>query len=164
MTAMAAAIVCAVTFAVRIPLPFASSGYLNIGDAPIYIASFMMGGPAGAMAGAIGSALADVLSGYAVYAAPTFVIKWLMGFICGKLTYRKSFKRFLSGSIIAGAVMVAGYAVFEGFFFNLNQALAAIPFNAVQWAGGVAAAAALYPAVNGLYGGDKNRDKNKDEV
>ena len=147
-TAVMAAIIFVVTYIIRIPLPFASGGYLNIGDAPIYIGAFLLGGPAGAIAAALGSALADIVAGYVFYAIPTAIIKGLMGLVAGAmLVHNKSLYRFLFASIIGGAIMVVGYAVFEAFFFNTNQAIAAIPFNAIQWGGGVVVAVALYPAV-----------------
>jgi uncharacterized membrane protein len=163
------AIVFVVTYIIRIPLPFASGGYLNIGDTSIYMVAYLLGGPAGAIAGAIGSAMSDLAAGYALYAAPTAVIKGLMGFVCGALMNkgfsagyggrdsktdapkegapRGGMKRFILASVIGGAIMVGGYAIFEMFFFNINQALAAVPFNCIQWIGGVAAAIALFPAV-----------------
>jgi uncharacterized membrane protein len=63
------------------------------------------------------------------------------------LSKRGGLKRFVLASILGGAIMVVGYAVFEALFFNLNQALAFVPFNCMQWAAGVAAATALFPAV-----------------
>jgi len=146
-TALMAAVIFVVTFVVRIPLPFASGGYLNIGDAPIYVTACLLGGPAGAAAAAIGSALSDLMAGYAAYVLPTAVIKGLMGFVCGKLMQHKGFPRFAVAAVIGGAIMVGGYAAFETVLFNVNQALAAIPFNCVQWAGGVIVALVLYPAV-----------------
>lgn len=148
MTAVMAAIIFVITYLIRIPLPFASGGYLNIGDAPIYIGAYLLGGPAGAIAAALGSALADLAAGYVFYAVPTAIIKGLMGLVAGlMLAGNKSIYRFLIASIVGGAIMVAGYAIFEMFFFNLNQAIATIPFNAIQWGGGVVVAVALYPAV-----------------
>jgi uncharacterized membrane protein len=169
-TALMAAIVFVVTYLIRIPLPFASGGYLNIGDTPIYLAAYLLGGPAGAIAGGLGSALSDITAGYVFYAVPTAVIKGTMGFVCGVLmngggpdrgrgggipgagpadggpVKRGGLKRFILASVLGGAIMVGGYALFEAFFFNVNQALAAIPFNCIQWAGGVLAATALFPA------------------
>jgi uncharacterized membrane protein len=151
-TALMAAIIFVVTYLIRIPLPIASGGYLNIGDAPIYIGAYLLGGPAGALAAAIGSALSDLAAGYVFYAIPTAVIKGLMGLICGTILARnKSLRRYVIAAILGGAVMVAGYAIFETFFFNLNQAIVALPFNAIQWAGGVIVATALYPAINRIY-------------
>jgi uncharacterized membrane protein len=173
-TALMAAIIFVVTYIIRIPLPFASGGYLNIGDAPLYITAYLLGGPAGAVAGAIGAAMSDLAAGYVFYAAPTAVIKGVMGLVCGALmkrgvrgsrgsddvlaarggeplgASRSGLARFVLASVIGGAIMVGGYALFEAFFFNVNQALAGAPFNCVQWAGGVAAAAALYPAARAV--------------
>ncbi|MDR3364041.1 MAG: ECF transporter S component [Clostridiales Family XIII bacterium] len=146
-TALMAAVIFVVTYIIRIPLPFASGGYLNIGDAPIYVAAALLGGPAGAVAAAIGSALSDLSAGYVVYVLPTAVVKGLMGLVCGSLMRRAGFRRFVIASAIGGAIMVGGYAAFESVLFNTNQAIASIPFNAIQWVAGVAVAAALYPAV-----------------
>jgi uncharacterized membrane protein len=171
-TALMAAIIFVVTYIVRIPMPIASGGYLNIGDTPLYIAAYLLGGPAGAVAGALGSALSDLAAGYVIYAAPTAIIKGTMGFTCGVImnqtrqngtrqkgelpvsqreqSRRGGLKRFILASILGGAIMVGGYALFETLFFNLNQAIVTVPFNCVQWAGGVAAAAALFPAVRAV--------------
>ncbi|MDR1043361.1 MAG: ECF transporter S component [Clostridiales Family XIII bacterium] len=204
-TALMAAIIFVVTYLVRIPMPIASGGYLNIGDTPLYIAAYLLGGPAGAVAGAIGSAMSDLSAGYVIYALPTAIIKGTMGFVCGTIMARTrqkgevhlpmqeqsgnnggadaeqkgtdhvygqehgrdnggadakpadsiaakrgGLKRFILASILGGAIMVGGYAIFETLFFNLNQALVTIPLNCVQWAGGVAAATALYPAARAV--------------
>jgi len=82
-----------------------------------------------------------------VYIIPTAIVKGLMGLVCGKLMERAGLPRFLIASAIGGAIMVAGYAAFEILLFNVNQALASLPFNGVQWVCGVAAAIAFYPAV-----------------
>jgi uncharacterized membrane protein len=141
-----AAVIFVVTYVLPIPLP-SSGGYLNIGDAPLYLAAYLLGGPAGAVAGAIGASMSDLALGYVAYVVPTAVIKGAMGLICGKLMRTGDMKRFALAAILGGAVMVCGYAAFETLFFNANQALASVPFNCIQWAGGVAAAVALFPAV-----------------
>jgi len=147
-TALMAAVIFVVTFLIRIPLPIASGGYLNIGDAPVYLAAYLLGGPWGALAAAVGSALSDLAAGYVVYAVPTAVIKGLMGLVCGRLMRDcETLRRFALAACLGGAIMVGGYAAFEAVMFNVNQALAAAPFNCIQWAGGVVVAIALYPAV-----------------
>jgi len=147
MTALMAAVIFVVTYLVRVPMPIASGGYINIGDTAVYVAASLLGGPAGMISAAIGSALADLTAGYVVYILPTAVVKGLMGYVCGKLMERGGFARFLVASIIGGAIMVGGYAAFETVLFNVNQALAGLPFNGVQWVCGVAVAIAFYPAV-----------------
>jgi uncharacterized membrane protein len=166
-TALIAAIIFVVTYVIRIPMPFASGGYLNIGDAPLYIGAYLLGGPAGAIAGALGSAMSDLAAGYVTYVIPTAIIKGLMGLVCGILMNRSvtspgdvgdsldgggsakrcGLKRFVLASILGGAIMVGGYAVVEALFFNFNQAIASVMSNSIQWAGGVIAAAALFPAI-----------------
>ena len=142
-----AAVIFVITYLIRIPMPIASGGYINIGDAPIYIAAALLGGPAGMIAAAIGAALADLSAGYVIYILPTAIIKGAMGLVCGKLMSKESFVRFLLSSVLGGAIMVFGYAAFETALFNFNQALAAIPFNLIQWVAGVAVAAAFFPVV-----------------
>ena len=58
------ALVTAVTLLVRIPLP-ATDGYVNIGDSIIVAAALLFGPRVGGLAGGFGSALADLLGGYA---------------------------------------------------------------------------------------------------
>lgn len=147
-TALMAAVIFVFTYMLRIPMPIASGGYLNIGDTAVYVAAALLGGPAGCISAAIGSALADLASGYVVYVLPTLVVKGLMGLVCGKLMERIGFTRFVLAAILGGAIMAGGYAAFETALFNVNQAIASAPFNIVQWVCGVAAAAALYPVVS----------------
>ena len=142
-----AAVIFVITFLVKIPMPIASGGYLNIGDAPVYLSASLLGGPAGMIAAALGSALADLTAGYVIYIIPTAIVKGLMGLVCGKLMEGSGFARFLTASVIGGAIMTCGYAAFETAMFNLNQAIASAPFNIIQWICGVIVAAAFYPVV-----------------
>jgi uncharacterized membrane protein len=151
MTASAmAAFIFVITWVVRVPLPFAPGGYLNLGDVPIYLTAWIMGGPYAAVAAALGSALADLI-GFPLYALPTAIIKGSMALIVGFLTLKNRGRaRFVIGCVIAGAVMVAGYAIFETVFlfsFDFRLAVAGIAQNTIQWAGCVIIAALLYPAL-----------------
>jgi len=147
MTALMAAVIFVVTYIVRIPMPIAAGGYINIGDTAVYVAAALLGGPGGMVSAAIGSALADLTAGYVIYILPTAIVKGLMGYVCGKLMERAGFARFFIASVIGGAIMVGGYAAFDTVLFNVNQAVAGLPFNGIQWVCGVAAAIAFYPAV-----------------
>src|SRR2546430_3074385 len=84
----AAAIFAAVTFVVTrytvIPIP-ATKGYFNLGEVAIYIAAIAFGPGVGAIAGALGSALADVAAAAPQFALFTFIIKGVEGFIVGRL-------------------------------------------------------------------------------
>lgn len=141
-----AALIFVLTFSIRIPVPALAGGgaYINLGDSLIYCAAFMLGGIPAMFAAGIGSMLADVAGGAFVYAPATLVIKGAMGIICGTMMLRPTFGKFLFASIIGGAVMVAGYGAYEYFVFGAAYALASLPFNLIQWCGGVAIALLLY--------------------
>jgi len=76
------AIVFVFTSVIVIATP-ATQGFFNIGEAGVYLAAILGGPIVGAIAGGLGSALADLFLGYAHYAPGTFVIKGLEGFIAG---------------------------------------------------------------------------------
>ena len=146
LTALMAAVIFVVTFLIRIPMFNTAGGYINIGDAAVYIASSLLGGPYGMVAAAIGSALVD-LAVFPAFTLPTAIVKGLMGLVCGKLMTHEGFRRFIVASVIGGAIMAGGYTLFGIPMLGLNTALAALPFNLIQWAAGVAVASAFYPAV-----------------
>ena len=73
---MLAALCCVATMIIKIPSPL--KGYLNLGDCIVLLSGFMLSPLYGFLAAGIGSALADVFSGYVVYAPATFLIKGLM--------------------------------------------------------------------------------------
>lgn len=76
------ALVFIATYSIRIPIPF-TQGYIHPGDSMIFVASILFGWRFGALVGGFGSALADILGGYAHWAFPTLVIKALMGGLAG---------------------------------------------------------------------------------
>ncbi len=130
-----AALVCVATMIIRIPSPF--KGYLNLGDCVVLIAGWVLPPVYGFLAAGLGSALADILSGYIVYAPATFVIKGLMALIAiglfkalgsrvGRLPAR------IAGGIAAEIAMVLGYFLFEGILYGFAPSVVNIPANAVQ--------------------------------
>ena len=139
-----AALVFVATFTIRFPI-LVTQGYVNLGDAVILILSFLVG-PFAALPAAIGSALGDLIAGYPQYIIPTFVIKGLMGAAAGALAFRSS-KQYLkiAAAVLAEAVMVAGYFIFEAlpFMYGPEAALASVPFNCIQGAVGIVAAVSV---------------------
>lgn len=139
-SALIAALVCVVTMIIHVPSPL--KGYLNLGDCMVLMAGWMLP-PAYAFAAAgLGSALADLLTGYTAYAPATFLIKGLMALValaCFKLLGGRMGKlpaRIVAG-LLAEIVMVMGYFVFEGFLYGFGPAALNIPANAVQGAAGL---------------------------
>ncbi len=135
-SAMLASLTCVATMIIKIPTPL--QGYANLGDCIVLLSAFLLPVSYGFCAAAIGSALADVLSGYAMYVPATFVIKGLM-VIVAYFIYKqfiKNSKKKLLCKIISGfvaeVVMVAGYFVFEGFLYGFGAAFVNIPANSMQ--------------------------------
>ena len=77
--ALFAALACVATMIIKIPSPL--KGYLNIGDCVVLLSGWLLPPFYGFLAAGIGSALADLFSGYMIYAAATFVIKGLMALV-----------------------------------------------------------------------------------
>ena len=144
--ALMAALACIATMAIKIPSPF--KGYLNAGDCIVLMAGWMLPPAYGFMAAGLGSALADVFSGYAVYAPATFAIKGIMAvlsFCIFHLLHKKAgdLPARIIGGAAAEAVMVSGYFLFEGLLYGFAPSVVNIPANGVQGAFGLAAGLAL---------------------
>ena len=84
LAALFAALTYVATNIIRVPIP-ATDGYINLGDCVVLLGAFLLGPVYGAAAGGIGSALADIISGYAVFAPGTFVIKALIAVIAAAI-------------------------------------------------------------------------------
>jgi len=140
LAAMLASLCCVATMIIKIPSPL--KGYLNLGDCVVLLSGFLLAPEYGLLAAGIGSALADIFSGYIVYAPATFVIKGamaLVGYYGSKLLCKKistTPARILSG-FMAEALMILGYFVFEGFMYGFIPSLVNIPANAVQGVVGI---------------------------
>ncbi|MBQ4121652.1 MAG: ECF transporter S component [Clostridia bacterium] len=140
MTALMMACVCAATMIIKVPSPL--KGYLNLGDCVVLMAGWMLSPGYGFLAAGVGSALADLFSGYMTYVPATFVIKGLMAlivFVCYKLMSKRlgSLVSQIIGGVIAEAIMVLGYFVFEGFLYGFIPSIVNIPANCVQGAAGL---------------------------
>ena len=139
-SALLAALACVATMIIKIPSPL--KGYVNLGDCIVLLSGWMLSPAYGFLAAGIGSALADLFSGYALYAPATFVIKGLMALVAffGFKLLGKKFGS-LASAIISGVaseiVMILGYFVFEGFLYGFVPSLVNIPPNGVQGVAGI---------------------------
>jgi uncharacterized membrane protein len=122
---------------IRLPISI-NGGLIHLGTGMLIIASIVFGGKKGAIAGAFGMAIFDVLSGWAAWAPFTFVIRGVMGYIIGKLCEnRKSYKEIIIwgsiGIVFGGIWMVGGYYVTEGILYgNWISPVTSIPGNVIQ--------------------------------
>ena len=138
--ALLAALTCVATMVIKVPSPL--NGYLNLGDCIVLLAGWMLSPALGFLSAGLGSALADVFSGYVTYAMPTFIIKGLMALIAFygfKLLNKRLgdvLSRLISG-ISAEITMILGYYLFEGFLYGFIPSAVNIPANAVQGVAGL---------------------------
>lgn len=127
------ALVCITTMTIQIPMP-GTNGYVNIGDSVIFITSILFGPMVGMVAGGIGSALADILTGYAHWAIFTLIIKGLEGYVVGIIIKNHSTViKSLFATALGTITMVIGYflagIILKG---NIIISAASIPGNLIQ--------------------------------
>ena len=138
-TAMLIALVFITTLFVNIKLPIkANGGLVHLGTAMLFIASILFGPKKGAIAGAAGMGLFDVVGGWLIWAPITIVARGLQGFIVGKIAWangRKGDNLALNivAMIISMPVMLAVYYIGEVILYNNWIApLASIPGDIIQ--------------------------------
>ena len=134
-TGVFSAMIFALTYFIHFPV---ASGYVHMGDALIYLCAGLLGSPWALIAGVIGEVFADVVSGYAVYAPATLIIKLVVSFIF-TLAYKKNKDKLFSiasalMTIPAGLITIAGYFAAD-MIINKAYAIADIPGNVVQAVG-----------------------------
>lgn len=146
-------LVALVTLFVRIPLP--SRGYFNVGDAAVVFAGLVLGVAArqrpllwAALAGGLGSAAADVVGGFALFAPLTLVAKGLEAALAAAAARCTGTRRWAIAGL-GGAAMVATYFAGEALLpsIGLQGALAEVVPNLVQAGGGVALGMAAFGLV-----------------
>lgn len=143
-TALLTALVFVATAFINIRLPIAASGGLvHLGTVMLFVSAIVFGKEKGAIAGAIGMAIFDLSSGWALWAPFTFAIRGVMGYMVGTIAWSKnkegnSLVFNLIAVILSGAWMIAGYYVTEGILYgNWAAPVASIPGNLTQIAIGL---------------------------
>ncbi len=130
-------------------------GYIHLGDVFVLMSGVLLGPLSGGLAAAVGSCLADLINGYAIWIPGTFLVKGLSAGICGwlfqilwiKSTHksRKKLRATLFGSgFFAEFVMILGYFLYEiliiilsagdngSFAVAATTSLMNVPFNVIQ--------------------------------
>lgn len=135
MSSLLAALVCVATMIIKIPSPL--NGYLNLGDCVVLLSGWLLSPFYGFLAAGLGSALADLFSGYIIYAPATFVIKGIMALIaCYGFKLLNKNLSVTSARILCGAAaeigMALGYFIFEGFLYGFASSVINIPANIMQ--------------------------------
>ncbi|MBQ7876325.1 MAG: ECF transporter S component [Clostridia bacterium] len=130
-----AALVCVATMIIKLPSPL--GGYMNLGDCVVLLSGWMLTPFYGFLAAGIGSLLADIFSGFILYAPITFLTKGLMA-ICAHFVFKLTEKRMgnFPSRILSGTfseiIMISSYYIFEGFLYGFIPALSNMPANIIQ--------------------------------
>ena len=124
LTGLFMALICVATLFFKVPIPL---GYAHLGNGFIFLAAVFLKNPYAMTATGVGSALADLLGGYAEW---ILLIKCLMGALISMISTNgkvKSVRTFLA--VFAGAVeMVAGYTIAGALLYgSIPAGLAQIP-------------------------------------
>ncbi len=82
--ALYTAFVFVATIVLQVYTP-ATKGYFNLGEAAIYVIASLNPPLTAGFAGGVGSAIADLATGYGIFAPGTLVIKFLEGFVVSSL-------------------------------------------------------------------------------
>ena len=147
--AMFTALTIVATIVIQIPSPM--QGYVNLGDVFVLFGSLALGPIYGTISAGLGSSLADILTGYVVYAPATAIIKSSMS-LCSyflfwalKKAVNSEIISVIISGIVAELVMVAGYFLYACLIMGEGiPAIASVPGNLVQGAFGVVVSTALY--------------------
>ncbi|AQQ54886.1 ECF transporter S component [Planococcus lenghuensis] len=147
LTSMSIALVFVATLLLNIRLPIAANGGLvHLGTAMLFIISMLLGPKKGAVAGAVGMGLFDLVSGWTLWAPITFIARGLQGYVVGKIAWMNgrngnSVGFNIVAAIISIPLMLAIYYVGEAIIYSSWIIPAAsIPGNIVQNAVGLAIA------------------------
>ena len=120
--AIMTALATIMTLVIQIPYP-GTSGYFNFGDTMVMLGGFLLGPVGGFFAGGVGSALADVISGYTFYAPITLVVKGFEGMAVGYFSFKvkkhvRLSKWDIVGVVIGAIIMLTGYFVAQVILFS----------------------------------------------
>lgn len=139
LTAMLIALIFVATIFLNIKLPIsANGGLVHLGTAMLFISSILFGPKKGAIAGAVGMGLFDLISGWTLWAPFTILTRGFQGYLVGKIAWSKgrngtSMVFNLLATIVSIPFMLAGYYLCEGILYgNWIMPAASIPGNIVQ--------------------------------
>jgi uncharacterized membrane protein len=155
--ALMIAITTLVTMTVRVPT---YAGYTHLGDSMIFLAVVLLGKRKAVVSSALGMCLADILSGYLVWAPFTLIIKGSMALVAALIIYRgkqdgNNIANNILGFVVAGIWMVFAYYIAGAFItsFLLSEhvtfaqglivSLKDVPANVVEVLVGIALAVPL---------------------
>lgn len=158
MTGLMMCLVTVSTMFIKIPVPM-TQGYVHLGDSMIFLSVLVLGKKKGALSAGIGSALGDLLGGYAAWIPWTLAIKGIMALIMGaalehlekkgKIDETGKMSAFqILAMAVAGVEMCFGYYVAASVMYgNWKAPLLSVPWNIGQFAVGIVIASIIATAL-----------------
>jgi uncharacterized membrane protein len=145
--AILTAVTAVFTLLIRIPSP--ARGYFNLGDVAIVFTAVTFGPFSAAIAGGLGTGLADVISSFVQWAPISLVVHGLQGLVIGLILRVRpsSIPLAIVAGVAGAAVMAAGYLAGGTLLEGFGPALAELPGNAVQSVAGIILGVPLSVAV-----------------
>ena len=152
LNALFVALTLVATMFINIRLPImGNGGLIHLGNVPLFLAAILFGKKTGAIAGAFGMGLFDLISGWTAWAPFTFVVVGAMGYAVGLLSEKLKMKPMAANVIaivVALVIKIVGYYFAEVILYgNWVVPLGSIPGNVMQV---VVAAIIVLPIVEGL--------------
>lgn len=144
LAAIVTSIVMVATMFLKVPTP---TGYVHLGDGVIFAVSLAFGPILGGLSGAVGSAMADVLSGYAMWAPWTFFIKGGAGVIAGLFGNGRGRTTNTMRLTAAAVWIVLGYAIATAKLYSPAAVPAEILGNILQTGSGILIGTYLGPVL-----------------
>jgi uncharacterized membrane protein len=139
LTGLLTAIVFSATMFINIRLPISiNGGLIHMGNIALFLTAFLFGKKKGAIAGAFGMGLFDILSGWTAWAPFTFVIRGVMGYVIGSISHANNKEGVnalynIIAIILGGIWMIGGYYMTEVILYgNWLTPATSIPGNIVQ--------------------------------
>lgn len=127
-TALMIALIFVCTFTIKLPNP-ATGGYTHMGDCMAFLAVLVLGKKDGALAAGLGAALSDLLTGAMIWVLPTFIFKFIMGYIMGVVLEKGNNEKldWIVGAILGGLFQCFAYTLFKIPLFTATVAFASVP-------------------------------------
>ena len=132
-TGLAVALVFTATM-IHIRLPIGQGGLIHLGNIPLFLVAIIFGRKMGAIAGAFGMGLFDLMGGWTPWAPTTFIIVGLMGYAVGVISEKKdNVAVYAMAILVACAMKIVGYYIAEALIYgNWVQPVLSIPGNLIQ--------------------------------
>lgn len=149
-SAMFTALTFVATMVIQIRLT--PNGYVNIGDCMVCMCGIFLGPVWGALSAGIGSCLADLISGFVIYAPATFIVKSVMAlsasFIFKRISNINNIAAIVLSSLVCEVIMCFGYYLYELMLYGNIAALASMAGNLLQMGFGFVCSIGLYLAMS----------------